>query len=286
MARRSGLGRGLDALIPGEERPLVGSVQEIPVDLVDPNPRQPRQEFDSGELAELAASIREHGILQPLIMTFEPQSSDRYTLIAGHRRLLAARQAGLRTVPAVVREASQQQRLEMAIVENVQRTDLNPLEQAQAYQLLADEFGLSHEQIAERVGKSRPAVTNRIRLLSLPEDVRQALTNGQISEGHARALLALPTSQAQSAAMSTILRNGLNVRQAEDLVRHILGEKPRRKSRSLPLAEVADLEERFRQHLGTKVHLSRRGKNGFLTIYFYSDEELDTLTQLILGDNP
>jgi ParB family transcriptional regulator, chromosome partitioning protein len=285
MSRRTGLGRGLDALIPGDTQPRPGGVQEVLVDMIDPNPRQPRQQFDPQELAELAASIREHGILQPLILTVQQEISDRYTLIAGHRRLLAARQAGLQTVPAVVREASEQQRLEMAIVENVQRIDLNPLEQAQAFHLLSEEFGLSHEQIAERVGKSRPVVTNRLRLLGLPEDVRKALADGEISEGHARALLALPTTQAQSAALATILHQGLNVRQAEELVRHMLGERHPKLSKPLPPAEIIDLEERFRRRLGTKVRLSRRGKNGTLTIFFYSDEELDALIQHLLGDD-
>jgi ParB family transcriptional regulator, chromosome partitioning protein len=285
MSRRTGLGRGLDALIPGDTQPRPGGVQEVLVDMIDPNPRQPRQQFDPQELAELAASIREHGILQPLILTVQQEVSDRYTLIAGHRRLLAARQAGLQTVPAVVREASEQQRLEMAIVENVQRIDLNPLEQAQAFHLLSEEFGLSHEQIAERVGKSRPVVTNRLRLLGLPEDVRKALADGEISEGHARALLALLTTQAQSAALATILHQGLNVRQAEELVRHMLGERHPKLSKPLPPAEIIDLEERFRRRLGTKVRLSRRGKNGTLTIFFYSDEELDALIQHLLGDD-
>lgn len=283
MARRSGLGRGLDALIPGDDRPLLGGVQEIPVEQIDPNPRQPRQQFNPEELTELTVSIREHGILQPLILTFEPGVSDRYTLIAGHRRLLAARQAGLMTVPALLREATEQQRLELAIVENVQRTDLNPLEQAQAYHRLSEEFGLSHEQIAERVGKSRPVITNRLRLLSLPGDVRQALAGGDISEGHARALLALPTPQAQSAALATILQHGLNVRQAEELVRRLSGERPAGRSKPGLPAEFSDLEERFRRRLGTRVRLSRRGKSGALTIYFYSDEELDALIEQLLG---
>jgi ParB family chromosome partitioning protein len=187
------LGRGLDALIPGGERPASG-IEQIPLDAVVSNPRQPRTRFDPEELAELAESIRVHGMLQPLIVT-QDETPGRYTLIAGERRLLAARQAGLTHAPALVREASEQSRLEMALIENVQRADLAPLELAEAYRQLAEDFDLSHEQIAARVGKSRVAVTNTLRLLKLPESVRQALAEGRISEGHARALLALPTPQ-------------------------------------------------------------------------------------------
>ncbi len=284
MARRTGLGRGLEALIPGSERPPSGMVQEVPLGQVFPNPRQPRKNIEPEALTELAASIREHGVLQPLIATFEPGEPDRYILIAGHRRMLAARMAGLETVPAIVREAGEQQRLELALIENLQRIDLSPLDQADAYHQLAEEFGLSHEEISGRVGKSRVAVTNTMRLLKLPEEVQKALRDGEISEGHARALLALATPQAQSAALATVIQHGMSVRQTEELVRRLGGERPELKPKSAPSPEVLDLEDRLRGHLGTKVNLNRRGKSGTLVIYFYSDEELDSLVHGILGD--
>lgn len=293
--RKSGLGRGLDALIPGADyltetsfHPASG-IEELPVEQISPNPRQPRSRFDPEEMNELADSIRTHGILQPLIVTRGEQPGD-YTLVAGERRLQAARLAGLATVPCLVREASDQQRLEMALIENVQRADLGPLEAAEAYRQLAEDFSLSHEQIAERVGKSRAAVTNTLRLLKLPPSVQQALAAGQISEGHARALLALSTPQAQAAALQTILKLGLNVRQTEELARRLSGEKPpAAPSAALP-AEITALQERLRASLGTRVSLNpRRSGNrlrqgGTLVIHYYSDEELDALVTRILGD--
>jgi ParB family chromosome partitioning protein len=283
MPRKTGLGRGLDALIPGldEAQPTSGIVH-LPANQINRNPRQPRTRFDPEELAELAASIREHGILQPLIVT---SNEDGYTLIAGERRLDAARQAGLERVPVIIREASEQQRLELALIENVQRADLNPLESAEAYRQLAEDFGLSHEEISNRVGKSRTAITNTLRLLKLPQSLQQALIDGAISEGHARALLTLNTPQAQAAALQTILSHDLNVRQTEELVRKMAGQKTPSVYKPQPPPEVSALEERLRAHLGTKVNLNRRKKGGTLVIHFYSDEELDNLVGQILGDS-
>ncbi|HEX9028490.1 MAG TPA: ParB/RepB/Spo0J family partition protein [Anaerolineales bacterium] len=282
MARRSGLGRGLDALIPGDDRPHSG-VSEIPVDQILPNPRQPRLRFDPQELAELAASIRQHGVIQPLIVS-ESEAPDQYVLIAGERRLLAARQAGLETVPAILRDAGDQQRLELALIENVQRADLSPLEAAEAYRQLSDDFHLSHEEIAARVAKSRTAVTNTLRLLKLPTEVQEALSAGQISEGHARALLALPTPQAQNAALQTILSHELNVRQTEELVRKLTGQKAVVLAKPASPPEIVALEERLRSCLGTKVNLKRSRKGGTLVIHFYSDEELTALVEQIMGE--
>jgi len=284
MTRKSGLGRGLDALIPGGETPSATNVSQIQIDQIDPNPRQPRSNFDADELEELAASIRQHGVIQPLILSRSPQSG-RYLLIAGERRLMAARQAGLFTVPAIVREASEQQQLELALIENIQRADLNPLEEADAYRQLIEEFTLSHEEISARVGKSRSAVTNTLRLLKLPASVQKALSEGQISEGHARALLALSTPVAQGAALHTILKKNLNVRQTEELVRQLSGQRPLASPRSEPSAEIQALEERLRSALGTRVSLSPRRKGGTITIHYYSDEELDTLLDVLLGDS-
>lgn len=284
MARRTGLGRGLDALIPGGEQPASGGVMQVPVEKIRPNPRQPRTRFDSDELEELAASIREHGVIQPLILTEDEQPGE-YLLIAGERRLMASRLAGLESVPALVREASDQQRLEMALIENVQRADLTPLEAAEAYRQLAEEFNLSHEEISVRVSKSRVAVTNTLRLLKLPQAVLQALSENHITEGHARALLALSTPQAQNAALQTILKNGLNVRQTEELVRRLSGQKPPRKMKPAPPPEVLELEERLEASLGTRVTLNRRGKGGTLVIHFYSDEELNTLVDRFIEED-
>jgi len=285
MSKKRGLGKGLDALIPsgpGAAMPGEG-VAQLPVEAIRPNPRQPRESMDPQALEDLAQSIREHGVLQPLIV-LPADARGSYTLIAGERRLRAAAMAGLKEVPAIIREATEAQRLELALIENLQRSDLNALEAAEGYRQLAEDFGLSHEEIAARVGKSRTAVTNTLRLLKLSASVRKALMAGQISEGHARALLALPTAQAQSAALQGILARELNVRQTEELVRSMLGERPRRKKKGhdRPAEEVA-LEEELRQALGTKVTLRRGRRGGRLVLHFYSDEELNALVEQLLA---
>ena len=261
MARR-GLGKGLDALIPGEPQsePASGA-QFIPIQQIIPNPSQPRGDMDGEKLEELSNSIREHGILQPLILTKE-SNEDIYVLIAGERRLRAAKLAGLESVPAIVRQASEQERLELALIENIQRENLTPMESAEAYQQLNDEFGLSHDQIAVRVGKSRTAVTNTIRLLKLPDTAREALRTGKISEGHGRALLGLNTVKAQNAALQTIISHELNVRQTEELIRKLSGEKPPAApaSKSPKPAEVKRIENDLRSLLGTKVSLNHGKK--------------------------
>jgi ParB family chromosome partitioning protein len=284
MTQKSGLGRGLGALIPGGENALAGNgVTLVLVDMVSPNPRQPRSMLNPAELEDLTASIREHGVLQPLIVT--PEDMDgRYVLIAGERRLEAARLAGLTSVPVLVRQASDQQRLELAIIENVQRSDLSALEQAEAYRQLAEDFDLSHEDIAARVGKSRVAVTNTLRLLKLPDVIKNALIEGRVSEGHARALLALTTPEAQTAALRIVLKQELNVRQTEELVRKLSGEKPSRKPKPATVPEMAELEERLRSSLGTKVILRSGRQGGTVTIHYYSDEELNALMERLLNE--
>ena len=284
MTKRSGLGKGLDALIPiTDSQVQEGGVTQIPIVNIAPNPRQPRERFDHDELEELAVSIREHGVIQPLIVT-QTESTGQYTLIAGERRLMAAQMVELREVPVLIRGASDQQLIELALVENVQRADLGPLEAAEAYRQLTEDFKLSHEEIATRVGKSRVTVTNTLRLLNLPDDVKESLVEGKISEGHARALLALPTEQAQAAALQSILKYDLNVRQAEELIRKLSGEKPKKQPAPTPNPEIKALEERLRQHLGTRVTLNQKRKGGTLTIHYYSEEELDTILNLIMGE--
>jgi len=282
MPQKTGLGRGLGALIPGGEKTQTeNSVMLVPVEMVFPNPRQPRSMMHTEELAELTASIREHGVLQPLIVTVG-ETDGQYILIAGERRLQAARLAGLSAVPVLVHQATDQQRLEMAIIENVQRSDLSALEEAEAYRQLAEDFDLSHEEIAGRVGKSRVSVTNTLRLLRLPDSVKNALIENRISEGHARALLALPTGEAQTAALRTVLAQELNVRQTEVLVRKLCGEKPSHRPRPTASPDVAELEERLRTSLGTKVNLHQGRKGGTITIHYYSNEELDALVGRLL----
>jgi ParB family chromosome partitioning protein len=239
--------------------------------------------MDEGALDELAASIEEHGLIQPLIV----QASDdgRYTLIAGERRWRAAQRAGMTMVPVVVKEASPQAMLEMALIENIQRADLNPLEEATAYRQLLDEFGMTQAQVAQRVGRSRPAVANTVRLLDLPDRVQQAVLNGEISGGHARTLLALPTREAQIAVMQTIINKGLSVRQTEALVRKMTSAaKPRpREARRTP-PEIVALESRFQQSLGTRVNIQKGSKGGKVIIHFYSDEELNAIFEAIVGE--
>lgn len=282
MAQRTGLGKGLDALIPsgGKNQPAltgagVGGVQQVAVESIQPNPRQPRIHFKEEDLTDLAASIREHGVIQPLIVT--PKSDGTFILIAGERRWQASQRAGLKTVPVITRQANNQELLEIALIENVQRADLNSMEEAEAYRQLVEEFGLSHEAVAKRVGKSRVAVTNTLRLLGLADVVKQALVDGTITEGHARALLALSTQKAQATALQTVVNLSFSVRQTEEYVRKLAGQKPIKAKKPARNADVNDVEKRLQNSLGTKVALKHGKKGGTVTIYYYSGEELDAL---------
>ncbi len=252
------------------------------VDRIQPNPRQPRKSFDKEELQGLSDSIAEHGVLQPLVVA-QPEGEDIYVLIAGQRRLEAARLAGLTEVPAILRQATEQQLLEWALIENLQREDLNPIEAAQGYQQLVDDFGLSHDAIAEKVGKSRSAVSNTLRLLKLTEAVAKAIVQGEVSEGHGRALLGLDSPKAQDAALGTVITRGLNVRQTEELVRKLSGQRRPRKKESARSPEETAVEEDLRQALGTKVSLRRGRSGGTITLHFYSDEELEALIERLTG---
>lgn len=279
--RKIGLGRGLESLIPAEDGEAPQGVLEVSLASIAPNPHQPRSPIREQDLQELAASIEEHGIIQPLVVTEAP---DGYQLIAGERRWRAARVAGLSTVPVLVKDVAPSEMLELALVENLQRSDLNPLEEAMAYEQLADEFGLTQKQIAQRVGKSRAAVTNTLRLLKAARPVREALLEETISEGHARAILGLEAMEAQAAALKTVLKRDLNVRQTEELVRKLLGHRQEKRQETRKRSpEVEALETRFRESLGTKVRLNQKDEGGRLVIYFYSDEELEALYEQIVG---
>ena len=282
MPPRSGLGKGLDALIPGGSQTATSAsgLTQVAVDLIQRNPRQPREKFDLTELENLATSIREHGVIQPLIVS--PGRNGTYILVAGERRLQASRKAGLKTVPVVIRHATDQQLLELALIENVQRADLNAIEEAEAYQHMAREFKMSHEMIASRVGKSRVAVTNTLRLLDASAAVKQALVDGRITEGHARALLALTSAKAQENLLNTVVNLDLSVRQTEALARKYSGQKPASKRKTASSADVNDVERRLRSSLGTKVALKHGKKGGTVTIYYYSDEELDSLLEKLI----
>ncbi|HEY8447388.1 MAG TPA: ParB/RepB/Spo0J family partition protein [Thermomicrobiales bacterium] len=285
--RKGGLGRGLGALIPTLPENETGpAALEVDINAISPNPYQPRTALDQAKLEQLAESIRLHGVIQPLVVR-RAMERDRYELIAGERRWRAARLAGLTTVPVVVKEAAPQAMLEMALVENVVRADLTPLEEALAYRQLIEEFGLTQASVAERVGRSRVSVTNTLRLLSAPEPVQVALQTGQITEGHARALLGLPTGADQIAMLELILEKGWSVRQTEEAVRKWVAGAAARSAEKEPDPQLEAIEERFQRALGTRVSLKRgsRGSGGTLTIHFSSDEELTSLYERIVGED-
>ncbi len=297
---KHGLGRGLGALIPpGTSTALAQGVREALVAAIAPNPRQPRHKMDPDALRGLADSIKEHGLIQPLIVTPAPDSTElapRYQLIAGERRWTAAKLAGLERVPVIVRGATPQEMLELALVENIQRADLNPLEEAAAYRSLMDDFGLTQEHVAAKVGKNRTTVANALRLLKLPPDIQIALADESISEGHARAILTVTDEQRQKALLRAVIDSGLSVRQTEEAARRANEEpKPKahaapariaassaREEREMPAATRA-LEDDFRKALGTKVQVSRSRNGGKIVVYFYSEEELEALYEKVVG---
>lgn len=270
----------------------MAGVRQLPLDQITPNPQQPRTHFDPEALAELADSIRAHGILQPLIVTTAPGQESAFWLVAGERRWRAAHLAELKTVPVIVREASPLQLVEWALVENLQRADLSPLEEANAYQTLIDAFSLTQAEIGQRVGKSRAAVANTLRLLQLPIEVQEALMDGRLSAGHARALLGLPNADLMRIALEQILKLGLSVRQTEELVKQLALEATKPTAETPPKkpagddSQLAHMENHFRSILGTRVNLNRnRDGSGRLVVHFYSDEELAQIYQLIAGED-
>ncbi len=276
--RQTGLGRGLSALIP-QRQPGPGPT-EIPVDRIRANPWQPRRAIEEEALNSLASSIAEHGVIQPILVT---ETFDGYQLVAGERRLRAARLAGLERIPAVVRQLADREQLELALVENVQRADLGPLEEASAYRQLLDEFGLTQEQIATRVGRARSTIANTLRLLELDSSVQDALADGRLTEGHARALIGL-APELQARLLDSIVAQALSVRQTEELVRRLREPKPAPLDRSRAAdPDLERVEEDLRRSLGTKVSLARTRRGGRIVIEYYGDEELERLYGRVIG---
>jgi ParB family chromosome partitioning protein len=289
MAHKPGLGRGLGALIPGANdlEASRSGITEIAVTDIRANPRQPRlvRGQEALELEDLAASIKEHGVIQPLIVTRTEGAGAPYTLVAGERRWRAAQLAGLTHVPAIIKEVTPQEMLEIALVENIQRNDLSPLEEAAAFQQLINEFGLTPDAVAERVGKSRVAIYNTLRLLKLPGQAQAALMQGEISEGHARALLSLSSAVDQLAVLEEIKKHSLSVRQTEELIRRLNSPKTTAKKaqRDQRWQGAKEYESRLREVLGTKVALMRSRKGGRIIIEFYSDEEFEAIYDKLVG---
>ncbi len=276
---KPGLGRGLSALIPRTS--ASEGIEEVDVDLVVPNPQQPRLRMDPDELAGLTESIRQHGVIQPLLVSRNSAAPGTYQLIAGERRLRAAREAGLSKVPVVVKEAAGRELLELALVENLQRADLNPLEEASAFQRLHDDFGLTQEEIARRVGRSRAAVANTVRLLQLGEEIRGSLARGEITEGHARALLAVDDAAERQRLWQQVVSEHLTVRATEALSRKPAGgaveDAPRRERAKAP--EIAEIERRLEAALGTRVTVRHGRRGGKLVVHYYAADQLEDLVR-------
>ena len=288
---RPALGRGLSALIPASG-PAPAGVDMVDIDLIAPNPEQPRRHFDEQKLEELAQSIREHGVLQPIIVT--RVASDvgpaSYQLIAGERRLQAARRAGETRMPVLVKEAAGRELLELALVENIQRQDLNPIEEAQAFRRLSGEFALTQEEIATRVGRSRASISNVTRLLSLESEIQMSLASGQIGEGHARALLAVNDAGERLDMWRQIVSKNLTVRQAEEIARALRATSstktglPDRRGRARLDVALRTVEDDLRHALGARVSVRQGRSGGRIVITYHSDEELDGIVERIVGD--
>jgi ParB family chromosome partitioning protein len=285
--KSKGLGRGLRALIPEAETPAEGEIVEIPVGRIEPGPFQARREFNEDALAELAASIAEHGVMQPVVV--RPLAGERYQLIIGERRWRASQRAGLEKIPALVRDVDDLTSSEMMLVENLQREDLNPLEEANAYRRLTEDFQLTQEEIARRVGKSRSFIANSLRLLQLPGEILDLLNRGLLSAGHAKVLLGLESGAGQSALAQQVVARKLSVRETEretQRLQQVRAPRPTATNNAEPGrdVEMESLEERLRQLLGTKVRISSGRRNGKIEIEYYSKDELNRLLEWFFGD--
>ena len=280
MAKRKALGKGLSALIPDANRQENGEERffHCPIEAIVPNPYQPRQDFSVSELEEMISSVREKGIITPLLVS---RTESGYQLIAGERRWRAAQKAGLERVPVVVREATLTEALELALIENIHRKDLNPIEEALAYKRLLEETGATQDTVAKRLGKDRSTITNMLRLLKLPASIQKDVIDGRLSMGHARVLAGLKNRKEQKVLRYAVLNKGLSVRQLEALVKKKGSPALSGKRESKPDYYMQSLADNLKRSLGTKVDIRKRGKEGRIVIYFYSDDELERLLDLL-----
>ena len=287
MAKR-GLGKGLNALIPNKSELSgeAGGISEIDISRIQRNKKQPRHEFDPDKLEELAASIREHGVIQPIIV--RRTDDDQYEIVAGERRWRAARMAGLKKIPAVVKDVTEREFTEIALIENIQREDLNPIEEANAFKQLIDEFGLTQEELSKRVGKSRPFITNSMRLLNLPREAQEMVQKGQLTAGHARALLVLERSADQASLAKRVIERHLSVRQIEQLVKKLATEDQGKEKKTNGRQEdnfvMKDIEEKVQEKLGTKVRIKHGPQKGLIEIEYYGDADFERIIEALLGD--
>ena len=289
--KKTSLGTGLSSLIPNKlnkennaplEKKKFSSSDEvikIPTENIIPNPNQPRYYFDRDNLKELSESIKEHGIIQPILVT--KIDNNKYELIAGERRLQATKLVGIKEIPAIVRLATNQEKLELALIENIQRHNLNPIEEAKAYKKLQTEFKLTQKEVAKKSGKSRSAIANLVRILDLPVEIQRGIIEEKITEGHARAILGLENPEKQRALYELILRNNLTVRSTEDKVKEVTIHTHKRKIIKQADPYIQDLEDKIQQKLGTKVQIKKRGSSGKITIDFFSEEEFKKIIKIL-----
>jgi ParB family chromosome partitioning protein len=278
VINKRGLGKGLGALIPENEEKVQNAIVELKITDVEPNDKQPRRAFDDQALTDLSESIKEHGVVQPIIVS---QIGNGYQIIAGERRWRASRLAGKKTIPAIIKECSNLEVMELALIENLQREDLNSIEEAQAYKSLIEEYKMTQEEISKKIGKSRPAIANSLRLLQLPQIIKEMIGEGKITQGHARALLAIEGEKKQLEIAEKVISQQLNVRQIEKLAKDTKkNEKPEKLPDEYQI-EIDQLEERLKAALGTKVSIQYKNNKGRIEIEYYSNEELDRIIELL-----
>ncbi|MDD4504317.1 MAG: ParB/RepB/Spo0J family partition protein [Clostridiaceae bacterium] len=278
MVNKRGLGKGLGALIPESEESDKNSIIEIKITDIEANEMQPRKAFDDETLADLSESIKEHGVVQPIIVR---KVGNTYQIIAGERRWRASRIAGKRTIPAIVKECSNLEVMELALIENLQREDLNSIEEAQAYKSLIEEYDMTQEDISKKIGKSRPAIANSLRLLQLPQVIKNLIAEGKITQGHARALLAISGEKRQLEVAEKIINEQLNVRQIEKMAKDTKVKKKKQAPLNNYQIEINQLEERLKAALGTKVTIQHKNNKGRIEIEYYSNEDLDRILDLL-----
>lgn len=271
---KKGLGKGLGALITNESTEDESGVIELKINEIEPNAGQPRKYFDDEKLVQLSESIKQNGIIQPIIVK---KNESNYTIIAGERRWRAAKLAGISTIPALIKDYTEQQVMEIALIENLQREDLNPIEEADAFINLMNEFNLTQEQIAEKIGRSRSSIANTIRLLGLSNDVRKMIISGDLTSGHARTLVIIQNDELQKTAADYIVNNKLNVRETENYIKSLLNKKDKKKNTKNENPEFKYVEDKLKNILGTKVKLNANKNRGKITIEYYSNDELDRL---------